>query len=113
MESYCRKYIGMNLVFLLFYKRVFGVRKADWRMIGQFVLVAHIGLLTVWVVSVACLWMVRWFLPETGNSLEILAEHTVLLRDLPTAVLTRLSSIIEGGCHAIGINCGFLVNFWP
>lgn len=105
-------YIGMALVFLLSYKRAFGVRKADWRMIGRFVLVAHIGLLTVWVVSVVCLWMVRWFLPETGNSLEILAEHTVLLRDLPTAVLTRLSSIIEGGCHAIGILCGFLVNFF-
>lgn len=105
-------YIGMALVFLLSYKRAFGVRKVNWRMVGRFVVVAHIGLLTVWAVSVACLWGVRLVLPETGETLRILAENTTLLHELPPIILARLSSIIEGGCHAVGIICGFLVNFF-
>ncbi|MBG3877925.1 hypothetical protein FVW20_13130, partial [Desulfovibrio oxamicus] len=48
-------YTGMVIVFLLSYRRAFGVRRPDAAMCLRFALVAHVGMAVVWVVSVAAL----------------------------------------------------------
>ena len=51
-------YVGMVFVFLLSYKHAFGVQAIQWRMILKFAIVAHIGLLVVWLAATAAHWVV-------------------------------------------------------
>lgn len=80
-------YIGMGLVFALSFRRAFGVRRPDPAMILRFILVAHVGLITVWLVSTAAYGLVRAGLPAA------------------------MPPLLEGGCHGLGIAAGFAVNF--
>lgn len=88
-------YIGMGLVFALSFRRAFGVRRPDPAMILRFILVAHVGLITVWLVSTAAygparLGLSAWF---------------------PVSSAAAVPLILEGGCHGLGIVAGFAVNF--
>lgn len=121
-------YIGMVIVFLLSYRRAFGVRRPDVAMCLRFVLVAHAGMAVVWVVSVAALRVVEslvtllpgWPVPADmggaaggmGAALHDAAIwRAVLPHDVGTLLAPVMGRVLEGGCHAAGIVAGFVVNF--
>lgn len=123
-------YTGMVIVFLLSYRRAFGVRRPDVAMCLRFVLVAHVGMAVVWVVSVAALRMVEllvtllpgWPVSRIGGVAgaaggmgEALHDAAIWRAVLPQGTGTLLAPImgraLEGGCHAAGIVAGFVVNF--
>ncbi|WMW64180.1 hypothetical protein [Nitratidesulfovibrio liaohensis] len=123
-------YTGMVIVFLLSYRRAFGVRRPDVAMCLRFVLVAHLGMAVVWVVSVAALRMVEllvtllpgWPVSRIGGVAGAAGGMGAALHDaaiwravLPQGTGTLLAPImgraLEGGCHAAGIVAGFVVNF--
>ena len=96
-------YLGMGIVFALSYRRAFGIAKPTPGMGARFVLVAHVGLATVWIVSTLSLTLTGGWLPG-------------LLRDLLPAGLADyepwLPRLVEGACHGAGIVAGFFVNFF-
>uniref|UniRef100_B8DQ01 GtrA-like protein domain-containing protein n=1 Tax=Nitratidesulfovibrio vulgaris (strain DSM 19637 / Miyazaki F) TaxID=883 RepID=B8DQ01_NITV9 len=121
-------YTGMVIVFLLSYRRAFGVRRPDAAMCLRFVLVAHVGMAVVWVVSVAALRVVEslvvllpgWPVPADmggvaggmGAALHDAAIwRAVLPHDVGTLLAPVMGRALEGGCHAAGIVAGFVVNF--
>lgn len=115
-------YTGMVIVFLLSYRRAFGVRRPDAAMGLRFVLVAHAGMAVVWVVSVAALRAAESLVPllpgwpvagdGAGVSLhDPAAWRAVLPQGLAAALAPVMGRALEGGCHAAGIVAGFVVNF--
>ena len=115
-------YTGMVIVFLLSYRRAFGVRRPDAAMCLRFVLVAHAGMAVVWVVSVAALRVAESLVPllpgwpmaagGAGVPLHDPAAWRALLPQGLAAVLAPvMGRALEGGCHAAGIVAGFVVNF--
>ena len=102
-------YVGMILVFLMSYKKAFGVKHIKWRMIIKFIIVAHVGLLVVWVAS------------TLSYLLSYKIINTIFNNDLYALVIDWCSSefyatlsirLLDGGCHGLGILCGFIVNFF-
>lgn len=117
-------YTGMVIVFLLSYRRAFGVRRPDAAMCLRFVLVAHVGMAVVWVVSVAALRVVEalvvllpgWPVAARGDGMgAALHDASIWRAVLPQGMGTLLAPLmgraLEGGCHAAGIVAGFVVNF--
>lgn len=117
-------YTGMVIVFLLSYRRAFGVRRPDTAMCLRFVLVAHVGMAVVWVVSVAALrgveslvtllpgWLGAVEHGDMGAALHDPAVwRTVLPHGMGAVVAPVMGRALEGGCHAAGIVAGFVVNF--
>jgi putative flippase GtrA len=115
-------YTGMVIVFLLSYRRAFGVRRPDAAMGLRFVLVAHAGMAVVWVVSVAALRVAESLVPLLPGWPAAADGAGVLLHDpaawravLPQGGAAALAPVmgraLEGGCHAAGIVAGFVVNF--
>lgn len=115
-------YTGMVIVFLLSYRRAFGVRRPDAAMCLRFVLVAHAGMAVVWVVSVAALRVAESLVPllpgwpaaadGAGVPLHDPAAWRAVLPQGGAAVLApAMGRALEGGCHAAGIVAGFVVNF--
>ncbi len=100
-------YIGMGLVFVLSCRRAFGVRRPDMPTILRFVLVAHVGLVTVWLVASVTHGSLRLLLPEWFDPTAAAQKLPTFLAGL-AAVMPRLA---EAGCHAAGIGAGFAVNF--
>lgn len=52
-------YVGMAVVFLLSYRRAFGMEKATGGMVLRFVTVAHVGLVVVWAAALLALYAAR------------------------------------------------------
>lgn len=110
-------YTGMVIVFLLSYRRAFGVRRPDAAMCLRFVLVAHVGMAVVWVVSVVALRVAESLAPlapgwPAGTTLHSPAAwRAVLPRGLGDMLAPVMGRTLEGGCHAAGIMVGFGVNF--
>lgn len=106
-------YVGMVIVFVLSFRRAFGVRHVDMGMILRFVIVSHVGLAVVWVGSTLALTVLRLTLPDL---LQPDSAINFLEKFLPVAKFSWISVMIprlaEGGCHAFGIILGFLVNFF-
>jgi putative flippase GtrA len=120
-------YTGMVIVFLMSYRRAFGVRRPDVAMCLRFVLVAHVGMAVVWVVSVAALrvaeslvvllpgWSVFPNGAVSGGVGAALHDadnwRAVLPHDVGALLAPVMGRALEGGCHAAGIVAGFVVNF--
>lgn len=123
-------YTGMVIVFLLSYRRAFGVQRPDAAMCLRFVLVAHVGMAVVWVVSVAALRVVEalvvvlpgWPVPPDGGvgaaaggmgpALHAAdAWRAVLPQGAGALLAPVMGRALEGGCHAAGIVAGFVINF--
>ncbi|BFR50154.1 GtrA family protein [Nitratidesulfovibrio sp. HK-II] len=115
-------YTGMVIVFLLSYRRAFGVRRPDAAMCLRFVLVAHAGMAVVWVVSVAALRVAEslvpllpgWPVAAGGAGVPLhdpAAWRAVLPQGLAAVLAPVMGRALEGGCHAAGIVAGFVVNF--
>lgn len=133
-------YTGMVIVFLLSYRRAFGVRRPDAAMCLRFVLVAHAGMAVVWVVSVAALRVAEslvvllpgWPVSPSGGMdggmgggtamaasaggmgaalHDPAAWRAVLPQGLGALLAPVMGRALEGGCHAAGIVAGFVVNF--
>ncbi|EGY25599.1 putative membrane protein [Desulfovibrio sp. A2] len=115
-------YTGMVIVFLLSYRRAFGVRRPDAAMGLRFVLVAHAGMAVVWVVSVAALRVAEslvpllpgWPMAADGAGVPLhdpAAWRAVLPQGGAAALAPVMGRALEGGCHAAGIVAGFVVNF--
>ena len=100
-------YLGMAVVFALSYRRAFGIRHPDLGMGLRFVLVAHIGLVTVWLISTAAYGLLRLLGPDLLDP----RSSARLLPDGLIAYAPLIPRLAEGGCHALGIIGGFFVNF--
>lgn len=110
-------YLGMVVVFLLSYKRAFAIAKPNWQMVARFALVAHVGLVVVWLgssLSHACL---NFFWPQLFQT--VLAENMLISWNnwlkLDSSQIQNLAFFIprlaQGFCHGLGIIAGFFVNF--
>ena len=101
-------YVGMVFVFLLSYKHAFGVQAIQWRMILKFAIVAHIGLLVVWLAATAAHWVVYGVVSFTfHNDLHTLVSEW----GFSGTSAAWIARFMDGSCHGFGIICGFLVNF--
>ncbi len=100
-------YIGMGIVFALSCRRAFGIRRPTVGTGLRFVLVAHVGLVTVWLVSAVTHGIFRLLLSEWFDPATAAQRLPILLVGL-AAVMPQL---VEAGCHAAGICAGFAVNF--
>lgn len=101
-------YLGMALVFALSYRRAFGVERPDWGMGMRFALVAHIGLMVVWLTAVACQMALRLLWPA-------LSEPSLLAAELPAPLNAYAAwgpRLGDGFCHGVGIVVGFFSNFF-
>lgn len=96
-------YLGMGIVFLLSYRRAFGIEHPTAGMGARFVLVAHVGLATVWLVSTLSLTLLGGWLPAFAQAW--------LPQDWST-LGPWLPRLVEGFCHGLGIVAGFFVNFF-
>lgn len=96
-------YVGMIIVFLMSFRRAFGVQRLEKGMIWRFIIVSHVGLATVWIFSNLAMFCVK------------LVNLDMLLAEKCSSLSSQLASLIprfiEGFCHGIGIIIGFFVNF--
>ena len=106
-------YIGMIIVFLMSYNRVFRVGRITPSMLIRFAVVAHVGLFVVWLTALLCHAMAEQIAPWIfwGE-----ATGFVLRNNFPdwTAVdfwTFFLPRAVEGLCHGTGIIAGFAINF--
>lgn len=107
-------YLGMIIVFCLSYKRAFGVSKATVPMMLRFALVAHVGLVVVWIVSTGLFSFIQWLLPPLLSRTEALQALETLFPgwSASPSLAGWIPRLTEGGCHGTGILAGFLVNFF-
>lgn len=101
-------YVGMAIVFLLSYRRAFGMKKATVTMVLRFVTVAHMGLFVVWAIALLALYAAHL---AGGMLFPLAPEHYLERVGLPLALVPWLPTLVEGACHAVGIAAGFVFNF--
>lgn len=107
-------YVGMVIVFCLSYRRAFGMCKATVPMMIKFAIVAHIGLLIVWLVSTGFFHIIQGLFPPLLSKSE---AFQLLETSFPgwkgNACLSAwIPSLTEGFCHGAGILAGFIANFF-
>ncbi len=106
-------YLGMIVVFLLSHDRVFKAGRLEPMMLVRFAVVAHIGLLVVWMTAMLCQLMATHIAPWIffGNAAADVWQHAFpawLPADFRASLLP---TAIDGLCHGTGILAGFAVNF--
>lgn len=106
-------YLGMIVVFLLSYDRVFRVGRPEPMMVVRFAVVAHISLFVVWITAMLCQFMAAHAAPwifsgEAAASVWRKAFPEWLPADFWVPLLPPAA---EGLCHGTGILVGFTVNF--
>ena len=78
-------------------------------MILKFAIVAHIGLLVVWLAATAAHWVVYGVVSFTfHNDLHTLVSEW----GFSGTSAAWIARFMDGSCHGFGIICGFLVNFF-
>ena len=107
-------YVGMIIVFCLSYKRAFGMSKATWAMMLRFAIVAHVGLVVVWVVSTGFFALTEKLFPALLVQTEAFGMLEMLFPGWSANAFLAawIPRVTEGGCHGAGIVAGFLVNFF-
>ena len=101
-------YVGMVIVFILSYRYAFGVENFRYSMAFRFALVAHVGLVVVWLASLFMHWICEVGIEWLGYS----SEATLMALFLPEPFVVYASKLIDGFCHGVGIVTGFFANFF-
>lgn len=101
-------YVGMILVFLMSYKTVFGAKGFQWRMAFRFALVAHVGLVVVWLASL----LMRYGCTASIEFMGYISEAEFMAKLLPQELSIYGVPLIDGFCHGVGIVTGFFANFF-
>ena len=101
-------YVGMVIVFILSYRYAFGVENFRYSMAFRFALVAHVGLVVVWLASL----LMRYGCTASIEFMGYISEAEFMAKLLPQELSIYGVPLIDGFCHGVGIVTGFFANFF-